>query len=361
MGGKETNGHVIPKVLSFFVRKWDRAQPFSVPHDLTSSREMLFIDSGDVTDLLFAAPFVNYFHRNFPDVHMTLLVQEEHAEIAKNIMKIKRMITYQNKQLRLFNADYMALLKRFRKKGADSAVLIGRRYSLERYLVAFASGARIRIGFENPLGFPFINCEIRLGEGAYEGEKMSKVLRSIGLRSDESWSPIDLSQRERNHAKQMIHFRKPEKDYLTVGVDPSKSKTRHHVIPETLAYLANNLASRMKVKFLVLMDPRDEKVISTFPKSLKSEIIDLWPANISEAVSFLSQCDLFIAGNTNLFHFAAALDVPTIGLFTKYDGPKWIPTQAPRVRIFRGMSGEKLSLKRFFSDIEEVLGSGIEV
>jgi ADP-heptose:LPS heptosyltransferase len=361
MNGKESGGYIIPKVFSFFLKRMGKAHPFSMPHDLTSSRELLFIDSGDVTDLLFSAPFVNYFHRNFPDIHMSLLVHEDHAEIAKNIMKIKRMITYQPKQLRVLNADYMALLRRLKSRETDSAVLLGRRYSFERYLVAFTSGARIRIGFENPLAFPFINCEIRLGEEAYEGDKMLKVLRSIGLRQDEGWSSIELSQRERNHAKQLIHFRKPEKDYLTVGVDPSRGKTKHHVIPEIIAYLANNLASRRKVKFLVLMDPWDAKIADSFSQSLKSEIIDLKPANLNEAVAFLSQCDLFLAGNTNLFHFASALDVATIGLFTKYDGPKWIPAEAPKVRIFKGMRGEKLSLKRFFSIVEEVLTSEVEV
>ena len=255
----------------------------------------------------------------------------------------------------------MALLRRFRSRKADSAILLGRRYSLERYLIAFASGARIRIGFENPMTFPFINCEIRLSEDAYEGSKMSRMLRSIGLRPDDKWSAIELSQRERNHAKQMIHFRKPEKDYLTVGVDPSRGKSKHHVIPEIMAYLANNLASRRKVKFLVLMDPWDDKLIAGLSQSLKSEIIDLRPANLNEAVAFLSQCDLFLAGNTNLFHFASALAVPTIGLFTKYDGPKWTPADAPRVRIFKGMRGEKLSLKRFFSKVEEVLAAEVKV
>jgi ADP-heptose:LPS heptosyltransferase len=361
MGGKENGGHIIPKMFSFMLRRMGKPQPFSMPHDLTSSRGLLLIDSGDVTDLLFSAPFVNYFHRNFPDVHISLLVHENHAEIAKNIMKIKRMITYQTKQLRLINTDYMSLLRRFKSRKADSAILLGRKYSLERYLIAFSSGARIRIGFENPLAFPFINCEIRLSEDVYEGNKMSRVLRSIGLKPDDGWRSIELSQRERNHAKQMIHFRKPEKDYLTVGIDPSRGKTKHHVIPEIIAYLANNLASRRKVKFLVLMDPWEDKIIDEFSQSLKSEIIDLKPANLNEAVAFLSQCDLFLSGNTNLFHFAAALEVPTVGLFTKYDGPKWIPADAPRVRIFKGMRGEKLSLKRFFSNVEEALASEVTV
>ncbi len=71
----------------------------------------------------------------------------------------------------------------------------------------------------------------------------------------------------------------------------------------------------------------------------------------------LSQCDIFLSGNTNLFHFASAMKIPTIGLFTKYDGKSWIPEKMPNVRIFKGTKGEKLSLKNFFGKVDEVLAT----
>lgn len=361
MPENERGGTLLPKAFSYFLKRMGKNHPFVLPADLVNSRELLLIDSGDVTDLLFSSRLVNYFQSNHPHISMTLLVHAPDAEIAKSVMNVKRMITYERKQMHIYNADYMALIKNLKKRMVDSAILLGKGFSLERYLIAFASGAGIRIGFENPLAFPFLNCEIRLTEETYEGNKMSKVLGSIGLRPDVSWKSIELSERERKHAKQLIHFRKPGKDYLTVGIDPGRGKTKHHVIPEIIAYLANNLASRRKVKFLVLTHPWEDKMIESFVASLKSEVIDLKPSKASETISLLSQCDLFLSGNTNLFHFAAALDVPTIGLFTKYDDQKWVPDGAPRVRIFKGMLGEKLSLKSFFSNVEEVLEADVKV
>ena len=357
----EQRGTMLPRAFSFFLKRMGKSHPFVLPADLINSRELLLIDSGDPTDLLFASPLVAYFDRNHPQTSMTLLVHGPDAEIAKSVMDIKRMITYERKQMHIYNADYMTLLKSLKKRMVDSVILLGKGFSLERYLIAFASGAAIRIGFENPLAFPFLNCEIRFTEETYEGNKMSKVLNSIGLRPDDSWSSIRLSQREMNRAKQMIHFRKPGKDYLTVGIDPGRGKTKHHVIPEIIAYLANNLASRRKVKFLVLTHPWDDGMIESFTGTLKSEVIDLKPSKANETIALLSQCDLFLSGNTNLFHFAAALDVPTIGLFTKYDDRKWIPDGAPRVRIFKGELGEKLPLKSFLSNVEDVLGADVKV
>jgi ADP-heptose:LPS heptosyltransferase len=352
-GGK----YFLPRLFSFFLRRFGKGRQFTLPADLTSSARLLIIDSGEVTDLLFAAPVINYFHDHHPDIKTTILVNSSDVEIVKGIMRVNKILAYDRTQLRFYKADYVALIRKLRKQYIETAILLSQRFSLERHLLAFACGASLRIGFTHPLAFPFVNCEIRPSVNGYEGRKMSRIVQAVGLGGVDVLGPVALSARDMNNARQQIHFRKPQKDLLTVGVDPGKGKTKHHIIPEITAYLANNLAGRRKVKFLVLTDPWDEKLVGKFSGELKSEVIDLVPANIKETVSLLSQCDLFLSGNTNLFHFAAALNVPTIGLFTKYDDSRWIPDSGPHVRIFKGMRGEKLSLKSFFSMIEEVLAA----
>jgi ADP-heptose:LPS heptosyltransferase len=198
---------------------------------------------------------------------------------------------------------------------------------------------------------------VRISSRGYEGERMIRLVESLGLPTGGVRREIELPQADLKHASQLIHFRKPEKGVIMVGIDPGRSKSRHRVIPEIIAYLANNLAGRRRVKFLVLTDPWDEKLVEKISGELKGEVIDLIPTNPSETLALLSQCDIFLSGNTNLFHFASALKIPTIGLFTKYDGKSWIPEKMPNVRIFKGTKGEKLSLKSFFAKVDEVLAT----
>jgi len=354
---ERSGGTFVPRLFSFFVRSAGKARPFKLPGDVTNATSLLFIDSGDPVDLLFAAPVVNYFSAHFPQMKTTILVREADAEIVKALMRVNTIIAYDTRQLKLYAAEYIGLVRRLRRKRVDAAILLDRHFSLERHLLAFAIGARIRIGFAHPLAFPFINCEIRLAEGGYEGTKMSRILTVIGIKLEEGWDAIDLVPRDVQHARQLKHFWKPEKDLLMVGLDPSASKTQHHVIPEIIAYLANNLASRRRVKFIIFANPWDVKLVKGLAAELRGDVIDLVPANLSETVALLSQCDLFLSGNTNLFHFAAALSVPTVGLFTKYDRVGWVPDNAPHVKIFHGTRGEKLSLKDFFTIVEEALAA----
>jgi ADP-heptose:LPS heptosyltransferase len=352
---------VVPKVVSYFLKHTGKEEPFALPGGITESARLLFIDSGDTTDLLFAAPVANWFHERFPGIRTTLLVNADDADVARSMFRVHSILTYNKKQLRFFTADYYALVRKLRQQHIDTVILLSRGISMERHTLAFASGAPVRIGFHHQLAFPFINLEVRISSRGYEGERMIRLVESLGLPTGGVQRDIVLPQADLNHAKQLIHFRKPEKGVITVGVDPGRSKSRHRVIPEIIAYLANNLAGKMRVKFLVLTDPWDEKLVQKISAELKGEVIDLVPAHAGEGLALLSQCDIFLAGNTNLFHFASALKVPTIGLFTKYDGKTWVPDKMPNVRIFKGTKGEKLSLKSFFGKVEEVMGAGEEI
>ncbi|MBN2071316.1 MAG: glycosyltransferase family 9 protein [Candidatus Krumholzibacteriota bacterium] len=354
---KKNEKLLMSKTISIFLKKMRKDKPFSLPDDLIRSKRILFFDSGDMTDILFAAPMVNWFRDYYPDIKLMMLVDRKHAGVAKSVMRLNTIISYEPKQMKILKSDYMALSRKLKKEQIDTTILISRQMSLERYLLAFLSGARIRIGFAHPMAFPFINCEVRVSEDSYIGNSIVRLLGAMGLGVKECDRRITLPAADIAHARQLIHFRKPEKGVITVGIDPGKSKTRHNVIPEIMIYLANNLAGRLKLKFLVLMNPVDMKTIERFTGELKGEVIDLEQMGISETLALLSQCDLFMTGNTDLFHFSAALDVPTLAVFTRYDDKNWVPDYASNVRVFKGVKGEKLSLKSFFSKVEEVLAT----
>ena len=355
-GGRD----IAARVVSRFVRSMGKTHAFELPGGITNAKSLLFIDSGDVVDLLFAAPVVNCFSARFPHIRTTLLVRASESELVKGLMRVSAIVSYEPKQLKLHSADYLALARKLRKKRIDAVMLLDRRFSIERHLLAFATGAPVRIGFAHPLSYPFVNCEIRVADGGYEGKKLPRILQALGLGLEPGWDDVALVPREIQHARQLKHFWKPERDLLMVGLDPSTGKTKHHVIPEIIAYLANSLASRRRAKFVLFGNPWEEKLVRSLSQDLRGEILDLRPSNLTETVALLSQCDLFIAGNTNLFHFAAALGVPTIGLFTRYDRQGWVPEAAPRVRIMQGVRGEKLSLKEFFQNVEDVLEARTE-
>ena len=160
------------KLLSTFVGKIRKDNQFSLPADITSSQRILFIDSGDETDLLFSAPVINWFHEKYPQIKTTLLVIHKDTAIAKSILKINSLISYEKKQMKLLKPDFVSLVKKLKSQEIDTVFLLSPRVSLERQVLAWACGAKTRIGFSHQVSFPFVNCEIKTREDRYEGERM---------------------------------------------------------------------------------------------------------------------------------------------------------------------------------------------
>ncbi|MFQ5600613.1 MAG: glycosyltransferase family 9 protein [Candidatus Krumholzibacteriia bacterium] len=123
----------------------------------------------------------------------------------------------------------------------------------------------------------------------------------------------------------------------------------------TLAYLVTAIYQHYRSKVIVLATPEEDETAVRFEQALQCERIDLPRHNVKDVVAVLSQCDLFLSGNTNLLHFAVAFGVPTIGLFTDRDDLRWRPSEQPRVAIIQGRRGAKLSLSDFLAQVERLL------
>jgi hypothetical protein len=70
----------------------------------------------------------------------------------------------------------------------------------------------------------------------------------------------------------------------------------------------------------------------------------------------VAQCDLFIAGNTDLLHFAVAMGVPTVALFSDEEDPAFRPTGREHVRVLDITEGERVDIETLMETVEAVTG-----
>jgi ADP-heptose:LPS heptosyltransferase len=112
----------------------------------------------------------------------------------------------------------------------------------------------------------------------------------------------------------------------------------------------------MNCKVLVLSNNLDKKRLDKFRSGLDSQtLFGVQPKNVKEGLALLSCADLLLSGNTDYFHFAVSMRVPTVGLFTRHDEPNWFPKGTPWVQILQGVKGQRLSLEEFNSKIDTLL------
>ena len=76
-------------------------------------------------------------------------------------------------------------------------------------------------------------------------------------------------------------------------------------------------------------------------------------------LSFTTCCDVLLAGNTSLFHFATALDAPTIGLLAPEEDVRWVPEETPRLRMLRWRPGDRVSEADVLATVDGVRRSRV--
>jgi ADP-heptose:LPS heptosyltransferase len=343
---------LVSPVLSRMVR----SGAFSLPKDIGNDSRVLVVDSGDLTELLFFYPVVSYLKNLFPRMRITFLVREGNSELVRGMGQVSEMISYEPAHFSLSSTTYFSLLKRIRRKDFSIVFMLGKRFNFARSLLALLSGAGIRVGFSQEFTFPYINLELRSSSGSgYEGDRAAKYLGGIGYHVFGSLPRWRLPDQDVKWARQMIHFRKPEKDKMLLAVDPGKGKGDHRLVDESFAFLINNFVVKYPAKVMLLTHNLDGKGLERFRSHLKCDLLDLEPKNLKEGLALLSCADLLLSGNTDFFHFGVQMGIPTVGLFTRYDTSNWIPKGTPWVQILQGVKGQQLSLDEFFSKIDTLL------
>lgn len=349
----------IVRPLSRWLKLLPSEKPIHLPLVGPEGGRVLFIQSGDITDLLFAAPLLTALHSTYPRCRIGVLVREDATELIRHHPHVHDMLSYHPGRFNLAHPSFFTLVRQLRKRRYDMVIHMGNAPDPAHEVLGYLCGAPVRVGPYREGSYPYVNCELRWdpATSGYEARRLAEVGGLLGIRPEVDRMAAVLTDQDLRFARQLVHFRKPKRDELLIGVDPGRGKAHTKVMDRTLMALLRAITKQRHCKVIVLATPEEDEAAIRFERMLREERIDLPRHNVKDVVSLVSQCNLFLSGNTNLFHFAVAFGVPTIGLFTERDSARWTPTGLDHVAVIRGTRGAKLSLSQFLTCTDKVLNS----
>jgi len=332
---------------------------FHVPGALGEESRILAIDTGDLSDLLFHAPLLRAIRDRYPRSRIDVLLPEDHTPLVRESGFARNCIEYTSKQLRTWTPGYVALARSVRKHAYDVCVVMSFDAHPALEAVALASGAALRLGPSHASSYPAVNFEVRLNESTprYRGDRLNATAPFLGLTEGDVRPGWPMPPEKVRKTRQLVHFNKPRKDEILVGVDPSLGMGGVGLSLPNLNFLLNQLQSQIPVRIVPLCVGGGTDRLAQFEAALNQQPLNLPTGSIFDTVLTASLCDLFLAGNTDLFHFAAAQGVPTIGLFLKQDGPAWEPVGYDNVRILRVAEGKRVDVDTLLDAVRQVRGA----
>jgi len=353
-----TDNRLLTRLMRPFLAQ-RKDEGFAVPGAIRDGARILAIDAGDLAELLFFITLLAGIRRRYPGTSIDFLLPEGHAPLVVPSGMARQCLVYKKQQLKAWRPAYASLLRSLNKQGYDVAVLMSMTGHPELELASVASGAQLRLGPSHGDAYPAVNCELRaLASGdRYRGDRLAALAPFLGLSSQDFEPAWPLPEDRMRQCARLVHFNKPDRTELLVGVDPGLGKSGHGIAQRNLLFLTRQLVSQARCRFLPLSDPANEKRLQDFETRVGDVPPGLSRDTLLETVLLLAQCDLFLAGNTDLFHFAVALDVPTVGLFTPHDGADWEPRRRSRCRVLRITRGERVDVATLMEAVEAVRGA----
>jgi ADP-heptose:LPS heptosyltransferase len=347
------------KLISTLMRPFfskGKAASFTLPRALADTSRILCIDCGDLSDFLFHVPLLTAIRHRYPGAKIDFLVPERHSALVIPSGLARQCLIYKEGQLNPWRPAFSSLLRKLGAGGYDMAVVMSYTPQPRHELAALASGASLRFGPSHKDSWPGINFEIRLGEDAdgYLGDRLQTAAPFLGFEPEEFVPRWPLPLEKLRQMAQQVHFHKPNPDQMLIGVDPGVGKSGHGFALENIQFLVRQLSSQLVCKILPLGDPVDNARLQKFEASISEVPVGLQRDTLLEMILLLAQCDLFVAGNTDFFHFAVAQGVPAIGLFSKADRAQWMPRGRPRARVIQVTKGEKVDIETLMEAVEAV-------
>jgi ADP-heptose:LPS heptosyltransferase len=358
-GGHQSASPWLVRLAGWYLERFRRHEPISFSEAFRDVERILIMPEPGVTGALFAMPTIRAFRRGYPSGKIAALVPDEDRDLLEGASELDRVIGYSlPRGVRRLSA-LGSLAKRLHSYRFDIAIVLDREFDLERVLLCYATGAKVRAGMQSTSNEPFLNLEVsRKVPGRTRAQLGLEIARVIGIDVSDLTLRWVVPERERRLAEQLVHFRKPRDEELLVGFDPGPGRGGTSMSLAQQARLLDKLCTDYQAKAILLTSPENQDVARRLESMLSREPIVVQQRRMRDVVSLLGQCDLFVAGNTDLVYFAVAMDVPTVSLMAEREIDQAALPENRLIEIVKLVPGERFPIEEFIERTEAVLLAG---
>ncbi|MBF0203240.1 MAG: glycosyltransferase family 9 protein [Desulfamplus sp.] len=315
---------------------------------LKNINKILIIKPSAFGDIVHTLPFLNALKTGYPDAQIDWVVAHGLHTFLEGHPMIRRLWVIKKdqwKKLKYMKATFreiVELTKGLREEKYDVAVDLSG--ILRSGLIAFASGAKVKLGFEESNeGSPFFySHKIKGDMNIHAIDRYLTLAGALGCPTDiidypfapfneETYSNINqerysnFNQKRCSNVNQKRYLntnediysnKKPEifkefpQEYVVISPSAGKKANQWH------ASRFGELAARLPLPSIVISSPSDVAIATEVVKHSGGRAISIaGKTGLKELIPIIRKAAYFITNDTGPMHVAAALNVPVFAIF----------------------------------------------
>ena len=182
--------------------------------------------------------------------------------------------------------------------------------------ITFLSGAKYKVGFEKrgrKYAYNLMGTPGSFGKHAAEDNLVLLNILDIPIVSKKII--YNTTQDEKLIAEKFLKEKINQSDAHLIGIIPSGGWKSKRCEPIKWIEICTEIQKNIPAKFIILWGPGDEADAKAILEGLESNSLIAPNTTFGQLSGFIEKCDLIIANDSGPMHVAAALNIPTIGIF----------------------------------------------
>jgi lipopolysaccharide heptosyltransferase II len=280
-----------------------------------------------IGDVVLTTPVIRSVRNAFPDAYIAYMGDKQAVSLLEHNPCLNEIIPFDFSKPTVVEQPRVAFLLRRRK--FDLAVdLFGNPRSA---LLTYLSGARVRVGPERKGRGKLYTVQVKDdGRPKTAIEFHNQYIRAAGIEPTATRTEIVLTPEERREARIYLQWLDYETAPLDttkplIGIHPGASWPAKIWFAERFAQLADILAAKCGAQVILTAGPNDHEVVQKVLVHSVSNIKVAANLPLRQLASVIGQCAVYISNDAGPMHVAAALGVPTVGLFGPGEENIWFP------------------------------------
>jgi lipopolysaccharide heptosyltransferase III len=313
---------------------------------------ILLIQLGDIGDVVLTLPAIGVLGMAFPKRPLVVCVREHARELMEDCPRVHHVLSI-NKQRRKIPEELLhqlQFLRDLRKQRCTLAIEL--RTGTRGAVIALLSGAHTRIAryandgtlWRNRI-FTHLVRPIR-EHIQYAAQHNLNIMAPFGLSEEDPRPSIFVPQRRQKKAEAIFRKAQIPRDNPLVAVHPfSLWKYKEWRLSE-MAALLDRVQTEYRCNFVITGAPSERTrakdligICNQKPYNLAGE------TSIGELPAVLAACSLFIGVDTAALHIAAAVGIPTVGIFGPSSWTNWAPRGRDHLVVNKGLPCQPCSQK----------------
>lgn len=296
---------------------------------VTKLENILLVRLSAIGDVVNCLPALRLLKKEYPDVRVTWAVERSSASLLEGDRDVDEVFVVKRREwtrgiLKMENLVSLGgAFRALRERGFD--VTLDFQGNLRSGLVAFASGARLRVGFTAGRVKEF--CHIFYTRHVYlprtamhRVRKNLLLLEALGIKPELLPAGLKVAPADGEAIKKFIGEKNIQKKRIVILHPGVSSFGAFKQWPrEGFAEVARKLARRKRLTVVVTWGPGERLLAGEIVRlSDGAALLGPEPRGLRELAYLLKQSAMFVSGDTGPLHIAAAVGTPVVGLY----GPK---------------------------------------